>query len=152
MAVDPNNAEAHRNLGLAYASSGRVLDAATTPFWRAFLTAAYAAGLRRMEVAGLRAQDIDSQAGLLRIACGKGGKPREVMLDPELAIMLEKFAADRDLSRAGAARFLMRAALKIPKSDRDAIWREVRSECVGLFRERIERAIQSIPEVDQKKR
>jgi site-specific recombinase XerD len=68
----------------------RVLDAAPTPYWRAFLTTAYAAGLRRMEVAALRAPDIDSRSGLLRVACGKGGKAREVMLDPALLTTLRQ--------------------------------------------------------------
>lgn len=68
----------------------RVLDAAPSPFWRAFLTTAYGAGLRRMEVAALRPQDIDAKAGLLRVTCGKGGKPREVMLDPELLATLRR--------------------------------------------------------------
>lgn len=62
----------------------RVLVAARAPYWRAFLTTAYAAGLRRMEVAALRVQDIDSKAGLIRVAHGKGDKSREVMLDPDL--------------------------------------------------------------------
>ncbi|MCB9377129.1 MAG: site-specific integrase [Alphaproteobacteria bacterium] len=62
----------------------RVLDAASSPFWRMYLTTAYAAGLRRMEVAALRAEHIDGAAGLLRVAHGKGDKKREVMLDPEL--------------------------------------------------------------------
>jgi site-specific recombinase XerD len=62
----------------------RVLDAAPSPYWHAFFTTAYGAGLRRMEVAALRAPDIDRASGLLRVACGKGGKPRVVMLDPEL--------------------------------------------------------------------
>lgn len=66
----------------------RVLAAASTPFWRVFLTTAYAAGLRRMEVAALRAQDIDSRSGLIRVAHGKGDKPREVRLDPELLVAL----------------------------------------------------------------
>lgn len=68
----------------------RVLDAARTPYWRAFLTTAYAAGLRRMEVAALRAPDIDSRSRLIRVACGKGGKAREVMLDPELLTTLRQ--------------------------------------------------------------
>lgn len=67
-----------------------VLDAAPTLYWRAFLTTAYAAGLRRMEVAALRAPDIDSRSGLLRVACGKGGKAREVMLDPTLLTTLRE--------------------------------------------------------------
>jgi integrase len=62
----------------------RVIDAAPSRFWFAFFTAAYGAGLRRMEVAALRAQDIDSKARLIRVAKGKGGKTREVMLDPIL--------------------------------------------------------------------
>lgn len=66
----------------------RVLDAAPSRYWSAFLTTAYAAGLRRMEVAALRATDIDSRSGLIRVACGKGGKPREVMLDPALLTAL----------------------------------------------------------------
>ena len=66
----------------------RVLDAAPNVFWRAFFTTAYATGLRRMEVAKLRAADIDATAGLVRVANGKGGKARVVMLDPELLLTL----------------------------------------------------------------
>ena len=61
---------------------------AASPYWHAFLLTAYAAGLRRMEVVALRAEDIDSRAGLLRVRCGKGDKPRQVMLDPELLTAL----------------------------------------------------------------
>lgn len=68
----------------------RVLDAAPSLYWRAFLTTAYAAGLRRMEVAALRAPDIDSRSGLIRVLHGKGDKPREVMLDPELLATLRE--------------------------------------------------------------
>jgi integrase len=68
----------------------RVFDAARMPFWRAYFMTAYAAGLRRMEVAGLRAQDIDSRSGLIRVVNGKGGKSREVMLDPDLLRILRK--------------------------------------------------------------
>jgi len=68
----------------------RVLDASPSPYWHAFLTTAYAAGLRRMEVAALRPQDIDAKAWLLRVANGKGGKTREVMLDPELLATLRQ--------------------------------------------------------------
>jgi site-specific recombinase XerD len=68
----------------------RVLDCAPTPYWRTFLMTAYAAGLRRMEVAALRTPDIDSRSGLLRVACGKGGKSREVMLDPSLLTTLRE--------------------------------------------------------------
>lgn len=68
----------------------RVLDGASSPFWRAFFTTAYATGLRRFEVAALRASDIDAGAGLVRVANGKGGKAREVMLDRELLLTLRR--------------------------------------------------------------
>jgi len=68
----------------------RVIEAAHSPFWRAFFATGYSAGLRRMEIAGLRAQDIDAQAGLLRVECGKGGKRRCVMLDPLLLASLRR--------------------------------------------------------------
>lgn len=66
----------------------RVLDHAPSPYWHAFFTTAYAAGLRRMEVANLRPEDIDAPSGLLRVRCGKGGAPRVVMLDPGLLQVL----------------------------------------------------------------
>jgi len=68
----------------------RVIEAARSPRWRAFFATAYAAGLRRMEVAALRVEHIDSKAGLIRVVGGKGGKSREVMLDPTLLAALRR--------------------------------------------------------------
>jgi len=66
----------------------RLLQATTAPYWRAFFLTAYAAGLRRMEVVALRAEHIDSQAGLIRVERGKGDKARQVRLDPRLLHVL----------------------------------------------------------------
>lgn len=66
----------------------RVFAQARTPFWRTFLVTTYAAGLRRMEVAHLRSDDIDATAGLIHVLHGKGDKPRDVMLDPDLLVQL----------------------------------------------------------------
>jgi site-specific recombinase XerD len=66
----------------------QVLAHAPTPFWRVFMMTAYATGMRRKEVAALRAQDIDSTEGIVRVAHGKGDKRRDVMLDPELLAAL----------------------------------------------------------------
>ena len=69
----------------------QLLEAAQEwPYWRAFLLTSYAAGLRRFEVAALRAQDIDSRAGLIRVENGKGGKRRLVMLDERLLVGLRR--------------------------------------------------------------
>ncbi len=66
----------------------RVLAAAPSAYWRTFFLAGYATGLRRFEVAALRAEDIDAASGLLRVAHVKGDKPRVVMLDPTLLAAL----------------------------------------------------------------
>ena len=68
----------------------RVIEAAPSPYWRAFFATAYAAGLRRTEVAHLRAEHLDAKTGLLRVVAGKGGKNREVMLDPTLLAALRR--------------------------------------------------------------
>ena len=43
-----------------------------------------------MEVVALRAEHIDSKAGLIRVVEGKGGKSRDVMLDPMLLRALRR--------------------------------------------------------------
>ena len=55
---------------------------------RTVLITAYAAGLRVFEVVALRVGDIDNQRMVLRIAAGKGGKERLVMLSPKLLGLL----------------------------------------------------------------
>jgi integrase/recombinase XerD len=58
---------------------------------RAALTTAYGAGLRVGEVARLQAAAIDSNRMLIRIAHGKGGKDRYVMLSPQLLQILRAY-------------------------------------------------------------
>lgn len=68
----------------------RVIEATKSPFWRTFFATGYASGLRRMEVAQLRVEHIDADSGLIRVVGGKGGKDREVMLDPMLLAALRR--------------------------------------------------------------
>jgi site-specific recombinase XerD len=58
---------------------------------RAVLVTAYAAGLRVFEVVALRVRDIDNKRMVLRIAEGKGGKERLVMLSPKLLESLRAY-------------------------------------------------------------
>jgi integrase/recombinase XerD len=58
---------------------------------RAALVTAYAAGLRVFKVVALRTRDVDSARMVLRVANGKGGKERQVMLSPRLLEVLRDY-------------------------------------------------------------
>jgi site-specific recombinase XerD len=58
---------------------------------RVILTACYASGLRISEVIHLRASAIDSRRMVIRVALGKGGKDRYVMLSPKLLEILRRY-------------------------------------------------------------
>jgi integrase/recombinase XerD len=83
----------HRKLPsvLSVNEVARFLDAVPDVKSRAILITAYAAGLRVSEVAALRVGDIDSQRMTLRVAAGKGGKERLVMLSPKLLAVLRAY-------------------------------------------------------------
>jgi len=65
-----------------------LLQACETTFDRAYYTTMYACGLRNAETRRLRACDIDSTAGVVRVVNGKGGKDRAVMLSTTLLHLL----------------------------------------------------------------
>ncbi len=62
----------------------KLIDAATTPFYRTILMTLYATGLRRAELAQLKISDIDSERMVIHVQGGKGRKDRDVMLSPKL--------------------------------------------------------------------
>jgi integrase/recombinase XerD len=62
----------------------KLIDSATTPFYRIILMTLYATGLRRAELARLKVSDIDSERMVIHVRDGKGRKDREVMLSPKL--------------------------------------------------------------------
>lgn len=68
----------------------RLLEAAPGPGlkYKAALSVAYGAGLRRSEVVALRVSDIDSKRMLIRVEQGKGGKDRHGMLSGQLLAIL----------------------------------------------------------------
>ena len=68
----------------------RLLEAAPGPGlkYKAALSVAYGAGLRRSEVVALRVSDIDSKRMLIRVEQGKGRKDRHGMLSPQLLAIL----------------------------------------------------------------
>lgn len=67
------------------------LEAVSSLKARVALTTAYAAGLRVSEVAALTVGDVDSGRMVMRIAHGKGGKERYVMLSAALLGILRSY-------------------------------------------------------------
>ena len=66
-------------------------EAIDNPKHRTLLYTLYAAGLRLSEALALRADDIDSQRGLIRIRLGKGKKDRFTILAPTLLSALRTY-------------------------------------------------------------
>jgi integrase/recombinase XerD len=62
----------------------KLIESATTPFYRIILMTLYATGLRRAELARLKVSDIDSERMVIHVKGGKGHKDREIMLSPKL--------------------------------------------------------------------
>jgi site-specific recombinase XerD len=69
----------------------RFLEAVPSLKTRAALTTAYAAGLRASESVGLKVGDVDSGRMVIRVAHGKGGKDRYVMLSGQLLSILRTY-------------------------------------------------------------
>lgn len=63
---------------------GRLIDSATTPFYRTILMTLYATGVRRAELTHLKVSDIDSKRMIIHVQGGKGRKDRDIMLSPRL--------------------------------------------------------------------
>ena len=69
----------------------RLLAMAKSLKVRLLLSLAYGCGLRAGEVVRLRAGDIDSALGIIRVVQAKGRKDRHVMLPPDLLAMLRQW-------------------------------------------------------------
>jgi integrase/recombinase XerD len=69
----------------------KLIDSATTPFYRAILMTLYATGLRRAELADLKVSDVDSERMVIHVRGGKGRKDRDVMLSPVLLEALRQY-------------------------------------------------------------
>ena len=67
-----------------------LIESALIPFHRTMLMTLYATGMRRTELANLKAADIDSQRMVIHVRGGKGGKDRDVMLSPILLAELRE--------------------------------------------------------------
>ena len=72
----------------------QLLAAARSRRDHALLSLAYATGLRVSEMVRLQVQNIDAEAGLLRVVDGKGGKDRVVPLSPRLLQTLRAYWAE----------------------------------------------------------
>ena len=69
----------------------RLINASSNLFRRALLMTAYGTGMRRSEVVRLKVSDIDSKRMIIRVVQGKGGKDRDLPLNPELLETLRAY-------------------------------------------------------------
>lgn len=61
--------------------------------YRAFFTVVYQCGLRLSEALNIKVTDIDGERLVIRVPNGKGGKAREVPINPDLLLRLRNFWA-----------------------------------------------------------
>ena len=76
---------------LSQGQVAKLIESATTPFYRILLMTLYATGLRRAELARLKLSDINSERMVIHVKGGKGHKDREVMLSPKLLDELRRY-------------------------------------------------------------
>lgn len=69
----------------------RLINASGNLFRRALLMTVYGTGMRRSEVVRLKVSDIDSTRMVIRVVQGKGGKDRDLPLNPELLETLREY-------------------------------------------------------------
>jgi len=69
----------------------RLINASSNLFRRALLMTVYGTGMRRSEVVRLKVSDIDSTRMIIRVVQGKGGKDRDLPLNPELLETLRAY-------------------------------------------------------------
>ena len=69
----------------------RLINASGNLFRRALLMTVYGTGMRRSEVVRLKVSDIDSKRMVIRVVQGKGGKDRDLPLNPELLETLRAY-------------------------------------------------------------
>ncbi|MGE3599316.1 MAG: tyrosine-type recombinase/integrase [Dehalococcoidia bacterium] len=91
--------ERHLPTVLSKDETARLLGAARHPKHRVLLMLLYSSGLRVGELVRLRAEDVDSERGLLRVRDAKGGKDRYTLLSSKalaaLRIYCEAFRPER---------------------------------------------------------
>ena len=69
----------------------RLINASSNLFRRALLMTVYGTGMRRSEVVRLKVGDIDGARMIIRVVQGKGGKDRDLPLNPELLETLRAY-------------------------------------------------------------
>jgi integrase/recombinase XerD len=82
-------------LTLSPEEARRLLSSAESLRLRVMLALAYGCGLRGGEVARLRAGDVDSAQGIIRVVQSKGRKDRHVMLPEEVLELLRQWWKER---------------------------------------------------------
>jgi integrase/recombinase XerD len=76
---------------LSQEEAARLIECASNLFHRAMLMTLYSTGVRRAELCHMKVEDIDGDRMIIHIRQGKGGKDRDVPLDPKLRETLREY-------------------------------------------------------------
>jgi site-specific recombinase XerD len=76
---------------LSQEEAAQLIASASNLFHRAMLMTLYSTGMRRAELCQLKVEDIDGGRMVIHIRQGKGGKDRDVPLDPKLRETLREY-------------------------------------------------------------
>ncbi len=76
---------------LSQDEAARLIESASNLFHGAMLMMLYSTGIRRAELCQLKVEDIDGGRMVIHIRHGKGGKDRDVPLDPKLRETLREY-------------------------------------------------------------
>src|ERR1700722_5350678 len=71
--------------------TARLINSADNLFHRAILMTLYATGMRRAELCNLKVDDIDGAQMIVHVRNGKGGRDRDIPLDPKLRETLQEY-------------------------------------------------------------
>lgn len=99
MAIPPRRKPRRLPHILSVEEVGQLLSTLRHPTHRAVLMTTYAAGLRVSEVVRLQLTDLDRERWMIRVDQGKRRTDRYTILSPRLLTELDRYVADRRLSR-----------------------------------------------------
>lgn len=110
-------------IALVLAAVSRIADARRQAITRAILTTATHTGLRSTELLDLLVSDVDLSQGVIRVRCGKGGKPRSLYPNEECLEAIREWMRIRERDCAHDYLFALDRGRRVSRDSLRAIMR-----------------------------